>query len=362
KWTSALRFGILGAAHIGPDALITPARSHPDVIISAVATRDHFKATQYAKKHTYPRFILDRAVIKVRDANFHGQVVCYEQSLCVELVDDPEIDVIYNPLPNALHYEWTMRALRAGKHVLVEKPMATTSEEAREMIATAQQKGLVLLEAIHYTFHPATQRVKEIIISGELGNVKDIKAEFAVPSLPYGILFHKDDIRFNYDLGGGCTMDMGVYPLSALHYFASSEPIEVVSATATGHATDPTHIDRSMHTIFKFLASISGETFVDFQLPGWGLFSIIPQGLKFCVYIKLEGGEIDFTNFALPHLWHSIKVRPRDGKARIEKMYKRPDGSGEEWWSSYRYQLEAFVEKIRSRTPQYWPASDEAMR
>ncbi|KAF8485634.1 hypothetical protein JB92DRAFT_2760613 [Gautieria morchelliformis] len=342
KNADALRFGILGAARIGPDALITPAKSHSEVVVAAVASRNSEKAIQYAKTHQIPKV-------------YSGEE-CYQK-----LIEDPEIDVIYNPLPNSLHYEWTMRALKAGKHVLVEKPIADTAEEAREMISSAEQKGLVLLEAIHYTFYPAVQRVKEIINSKELGNIKSVKASFAVPTLPNGIIFLKDDVRFNYDLGGGATMDMGVYPLSAVRYFTSSDPLEVTSATSIGHALDPQRIDRSMHTFFSFPGSISAETFVDFQMPGWGPFGLLPRALKISVYIILEGGEIDFYNFAVPHLYHSIKVKPRGKKTRVEKVYKRPDGYGEEWWSTYRYQLDAFVDRVRGRTPQAWPTANEPM-
>ncbi|KAI0636110.1 NAD-P-binding protein [Trametes polyzona] len=336
KTSNPLRFGILGAARIGPDALINPAKSHADVVVAAVAARDAAKAAKYAKTHGIAK-------------TFSG-TGCYQK-----LLDDPEIDVVYIALPNALHFEWAIRTLNAGKHALIEKPIADTADEARQIFALAERKGLVALEAIHFTFHPSTQRVKAIIDSGELGKVKSVVGEFAIPSILTSLFFQKDDIRYQYDLGGGCTMDMGVYPLAALRYLTGTEsdPPEVTQATALGNP-QTTRIDRGMHATYALPASVSGETYVDFSMPGWGPFGVFPRMPKLSVRVALEGGEIEFYNYPLAGSYHWIKVRPRKGGARTEKVYRFPDGRGENSWTTYRYQLEAFVDKVRGRTPQYW--------
>ncbi|KAH7907630.1 hypothetical protein BJ138DRAFT_460302, partial [Hygrophoropsis aurantiaca] len=212
-----LKFGILGAAAIAPAALITPAKSHADVVVFAVAARDIKRAEGYAKKYGIPKY--------------YGGTTGYQ-----ELLDDPEIDCIYNPLPNGLHYEWTMKALAAGKHVLLEKPSGDTAEETRRMFDLAESKGLVLLEAFHYRFHPAIQRAKAILDSGELGAIKSIYASLAFPR---GIIGGDNDIRVKYDLGGGAMMDCGCYPLSCLRYLTSSSPSAVLSATAIRYPKDP---------------------------------------------------------------------------------------------------------------------------
>lgn len=180
-----IKFGILGAAAIAPAALISAAKSHPEVVVYAIAARDKNRAAAFAKKHS---------VSKV-----YGGPSGYQ-----ELLDDPEVQVVYNPLPNSLHYEWTMKALLAGKHVLLEKPSSSTAEETRKMFEFAEIKGLVLLEAFHYRFHPAIQRVKAIIDSGELGAIKHISPNLAVPKV-----WSSKNIRFNYALAGGALMDMG---------------------------------------------------------------------------------------------------------------------------------------------------------
>ncbi|KAI0635938.1 NAD-P-binding protein [Trametes polyzona] len=332
-----LRFGILGAARIAPNALLTPAKSHPDVAIVAVACRDQKKGAQFARKHNIPK-------------TFAGP------QAYLELIADPGIDAIYNPLPNGLHFEWTMRAVEAGKHVLVEKPFTDTAEEARQLFAAAEKKGVVILEAMHALFHPAMQRVREIIQNGELGKVKSAKASLALPQALSRFMFLEDDVRFQYDLGGGCSMDMGVYPLAAIRYVAGAESaaLEVTSATATGHPLDPERIDRAMHATYALSDSVTAESTADFGIPGWGPFGLIPSGIHIDLVVSLEGGDITYFNYVLPSTFHTIKVKPKRGSARTEKVYRYADGRGDKSWSTYRYQLEAFVDKVRGRTPWAW--------
>ncbi|KAI0367770.1 NAD-P-binding protein [Pilatotrama ljubarskyi] len=334
---SPLRFGILGAARIGPAALIKPAESHKDVVIAAVACRDEARGSQYARKH--------------KIAKVYGGPRAY-----FDLLEDPNIDAVYNPLPNGLHFEWSMRALQAGKHVLVEKPFTDTAEEARLIFALAEEKGLVVLEAMHSRFHPAMQRVREIVQSGELGKVKSATSALSLPSLVARFAFVKDDVRFQYDLGGGATMDLGVYPLAAIRYVTGTEnsAVEVTSAVATGHPLDPTRIDRAMHATYSLPDSVTAETAVDFCLPGWGPFGLLPRMVKVDLHVSLEGGDIKFFNFVLPTAYHYIKIQPKHGPGRTEKVYRYADGRGDKSWTTYRYQLEAFVAKVRGKTPWAW--------
>jgi predicted dehydrogenase len=135
-----------------------------------------------------------------------------------DLIRDPEIDAIYNPLPNGLHAEWTIRALQAGKHVLCEKPMASNAREAEAMATAARASGLVLSEAFAYRYHPLTSYVKAILERGELGTIKHIEAQFCF------LLPLTNNIRFNFELAGGALMDCGCYPVSLIRYMAGSEP------------------------------------------------------------------------------------------------------------------------------------------
>ncbi|HTD50007.1 MAG TPA: Gfo/Idh/MocA family oxidoreductase, partial [Acidimicrobiia bacterium] len=150
---ATLRIGILGAARIAPSAVIKPARNVDEAAIHAVAARDRTRAQSFASKHGIP---------KVHDTY-------------AALVADPDLDAIYNPLPNGLHAEWTIAALEAGKHVLCEKPFTANAKEAEDVAAVASRTGLVLMEAFHYRYHPLAQRVLDIVGSGVLGQVRHVE-------------------------------------------------------------------------------------------------------------------------------------------------------------------------------------------
>src|SRR5580658_5867474 len=163
-----LRIGVLGAAKIAPGALIKPARRTGRAEVVAVAARDVDRARAYAKKNKIPR-VLDS----------------YEA-----LLADPELDAVYIPLPNGLHGHWTIAALQAGKHVLVEKPFTANADEARQVAEAAAHAGLVVMEAFHYQYHPMTRRLVEIVQTGELGTIKGIDIAFSAP------LARPGDIRY----------------------------------------------------------------------------------------------------------------------------------------------------------------------
>src|SRR5512147_1419029 len=152
--TSPIRIGVLGAAAIVPMALTNPARKVSEAQVVAIAARDPQRAERFAIRHNIPRV----------------------HQTYNDLLADPDIDAIYNPLPNGLHAEWTIRALKAGKHVLCEKPFASNASEAQEMAKVAAETGLVLSEAFAYRYHPLAARMQTIIASGELGKIQHIDA------------------------------------------------------------------------------------------------------------------------------------------------------------------------------------------
>lgn len=345
--TPVIRFGILGAANIAPAALIKPALSHPEVVVYAVAARSLEKARAYARKYA-----IEKA---------YGGPNAYQ-----ELLDDPSVDAVYNPLPNALHYEWTMKALHAGKHVLLEKPSTDTAEETREMFEYARSQGLVLLEAFHYRFHPAIHRVKAILDSGELGSIKHAEAAM---KLGKGFV-PDDDIRFRYELGGGIMMDMGCYTLHCLRYLFGANPLEVLSATADTMPTSdgsPSKIDAGTTATFAFPGDATGTATCHMRVPP--TLGIIPALPSMPLSVTCEKGELKVFNFVMPTLYHWIEVSVKDGKGgkaikkRVEKVYKplNPGVKGEEWWTTYRYQLEAFVDQVKGRKPATWLSAEDAV-
>jgi predicted dehydrogenase len=295
-----IRIGVLGAARITPMALLRPARSVPDVSVVAVAARDPARARKFAGKHGLARI-------------HEG----YEA-----LLADPEIDAVYNPLPNGLHCEWTIRALRAGKHVLCEKPIAANAEEAERMAEAATETGLVLAEAFHWRYHPLAERMKEVIASGELGEIRHVETRFCIPFLLPG------DIRYNLALAGGATMDVGSYSVSIARFLAGAEP-EVVRAEA--RLSSP-GIDRWMTAELRFPDGRTGR--VTHALLSSTLLAASAE-------VRGDRGTMRVLNPIAPHVLNRLTVRTEAGR-RSERV------KGE---ATYIGQLRAFARAVRGEAP-----------
>ena len=187
---SPLKVGILGTGRIVGPAMVEPAAGRPDVEVRAIASRDKDRARTAADRHGIP-------------------VACkgYEA-----LIDRDDIDLVYIALPPALHCEWTIRSLMAGKAVLCEKPLAMTPAEVDAMYGAARMAGRPLIEAMHYHFHPIIRTIGAMIAAGRIGTVLAAHGRLGinVPSRPH-------EHRFSGALGGGALMDLGCYPLHAFH-------------------------------------------------------------------------------------------------------------------------------------------------
>ncbi len=292
-----LRIGILGAAKIAPMAMIKPAGQVPEATVVAVAARDRARAEKFAAKH---------GIEKVHDD--------YQA-----IVDDPEIDAVYVPLAIGMHYKWTDRALRAGKHVLCEKPITGNADEAEQLADLAESNGLVLMEALHWRYHALAARMKEIMASGELGNIKHIEAHLCIP-----VLSPKDK-RFDYGMAGGATMDVGCYPVSMVRHLAEAEP-EVVSARAKLVGDQ---IDRRMDADLRFADGRTAKIIC-------ALRSMRP--LDMSARVEGDAGEMRVLNPVAPQLFHRMKIRTTQGK-RKEKVPGEP---------TYNEQLRAFVDAVRN--------------
>ncbi len=195
---TTLNWGLLSTARINRKiipAILASKRAR----LLAVASRTQSAAEEYARAWKIPRA--------------HGS---YEA-----LLHDPEIDAIYNPLPNHLHAEWTIRAVQAGKHVLCEKPITLSLEAMDAIIAAAQQHNRVVAEAFMYRHHPKTLAAKRVIESGDLGKIRLIRGSFSF------VLDRPDDYRNKPEQGGGSLWDIGCYPVSYTRYLLGMEPLEV---------------------------------------------------------------------------------------------------------------------------------------
>jgi predicted dehydrogenase len=295
-----ISFGTLGAANITPQALIYPCINEPNATIKVIAARDKQHASDFAKYHQISRVV-----------DSYDQVVNHESC-----------NALYNPLPISLHKNWTIEALKAGKHVLCEKSLACNEEEAAAMAQVAKSEGLILMDAFHYRYHPLFKTAKRIYDDGSLGEIQEVSAIFSIAGTP-----SNDDIRMNYETAGGVTMDIGCYPISWLRHLTGQEP-EVVSATAE---TGPKYVDLMLEANFM-IGNIKGSIMGDMRANG-----------KFAAEIRVNGerGSMIVRNPLAPHMGHVLETEI-DGKREFLTVDRR---------TTYCYQLDAFMEAVQINTP-----------
>ncbi|MCB0094815.1 MAG: Gfo/Idh/MocA family oxidoreductase, partial [Caldilineaceae bacterium] len=220
--TQKIRWGIISTANINK-ALLNPIRQATRSELSAVASRDGQRARDYAAAENIPKA--------------YGS---YE-----EMLADPDIDVVYNPLPNALHKEWTVKAAQAGKHVLCEKPLVTNLADLAAVEAAANTNGVTIFEAFMYLHHPQTRKALEMVQAGNLGTVQQINSWFHFYLPPE----RSSNIRLSAPLEGGSLWDVGVYPNSmAIVMAQAGAPAEVWASQIVGE----TGVDVGMRAQLRF--------------------------------------------------------------------------------------------------------------
>jgi predicted dehydrogenase len=269
--------GTLGSSRISLPALIEPAASVPEVTVAAVAARDKSRADAFALRHGIP-----------------AAYESYE-----ELLADPDIDAIYNPLPNSLHGPWTLQAIAAGKHVLCEKPFASNADEAAQVADAAAASGLVVMEAMHYRHHPLTRRLSELV--AELGPVQHLQCWTSF------VIADPDDIRYDFDLGGGALMDGGCYAIDCLRLLGPGEP-EVTAALADPYLRVPGRgpdragaaADRAMAVRLAYPGDATAWFESAFTLDG---------ELRADVHVSCEQGHVWVRNFIQAHWGHLVAIK-----------------------------------------------------
>lgn len=198
---SKIRWGVLSTANIGTVKVIPAMQRGRYCEVSAIASRDKSRAKTAAQELGIP---------KTYDA--------YEA-----LLADPDVDAVYNPLPNHLHVPWSIKALEAGKHVLCEKPIGLNSDEGRQLVEAARRHPkLKVMEAFMYRHHPQWQKAREIVTSGGIGELRTIQTFFSYFN------DNPDDIRNQADIGGGGLMDIGCYAISLSRFIFDAEPARVL--------------------------------------------------------------------------------------------------------------------------------------
>ncbi|MEJ6488763.1 Gfo/Idh/MocA family oxidoreductase [Leucobacter sp. USCH14] len=295
-----LRIGVLGTARINEHTPIRPARDVGARIV-AVAAREPERAQAYAEEHGIERALDDYAA----------------------LVADPEVEVVYNPLPNALHAPWNLQAIAAGKHLLAEKPFASNAAEAAAVHRAASERpNLVVFNGFHYGYHPVFRRFKDVLRSGEIGDVQFVRAVMTVdvPDL--------SDIRWSWPLAGGALMDVGCYVIDALDHVAAElggEAQLLAVKTGSRSGADP-RVDSWAELTFALPGGVHGVAEVN--LVGPREFSLTAIGSQ---------GSLHQCNLSYVHTDDRLLVST-GSDARTEHLGRT---------SSFVHQMRAFRDAVR---------------
>jgi len=222
-----IRWGILSTAKIGRK-VIPAIHASNNGIVAAVASRNIAAAESFAAEMNIPQA--------------YGS---YD-----ELLASPHIDAIYIPLPNGMHHEWSLKCAAAGKHTLCEKPLADNAAQAQQMVEAFHNANLKFAEAFMYRLHPQTQRARQIIQDGSIGELKIINASFSFR------IKEENDVRLQADLAGGALMDVGCYPVSLMRLITGEEPIRAEAVAVFG---DASNVDEVMTGALYFPSGVVGH-------------------------------------------------------------------------------------------------------
>lgn len=233
--TEEIRWGILSTANIGAKRVIPAIHKSRNGMVAAVASRNSERAQTFADANNIP--------------TAYGS---YE-----DLLADDSLDAIYIPLPNNMHAEWSIQCAEAGIPTLCEKPLASNADEAQGMVDAFKSRDVLFAEAFMYRFHPQTQRVKQMIDDGAIGEVAMMSATFSF-QIRAG---NEDNIRLQKDLAGGALMDVGCYCVNSMRYMIGSEPTR---GTAYAQFGD---VDEHITAILEFPSGALGHLDASLRLP-----------------------------------------------------------------------------------------------
>jgi xylose dehydrogenase (NAD/NADP) len=299
----SVTWGLLSTARIN-NAILAGARASDRVSVLAVASRDGARAEAYAREHD-----LERA---------YGS---YEA-----LLDDPDVEAVYVPLPNSLHVEWTLRALEAGKHVLCEKPFSRSADDVERAFEVAERAGLVLSEGFMWRHHPQARKLVELVAGGAIGRLRLIRASFGFQLAP---VHGADDLRFRPELDGGALMDVGCYCLSGIRLLAG-EPERVYAEQVVG----PSGVDIGFGATLRFPDDVVAQFDCGFAVP-------------YRDELEVVGDE---ASLFVDDPWHihspGIELRREPEPERIEVERIPVDHA-----SSYRLELENIGDAIHGTAP-----------
>lgn len=304
------------------------------------------------------------------------------------MLDDPEIDCIFIPLPNGLHYEWAVRAIRAGKHVLLEKPSVSNADEAQVLFnlpELSKPNAPVLLEAFHNRFYPSWALFKSMV------NPEDVAHVSSSSMIPWWAT-SKNDINFNYPLSGGTMMAMGTYNFAALRLLFGGDPVECTSCDVNAY-TDGAHknCDYDFSATFRFPNGGIGNA--QSTLKGASVLKpssvtvktrevVVPDDSLPASQTKVRTREMSLYGLIHGIFWHRIDVKDSyeirnkdtamvvrhwdEKKSHKAYTFKEAGGEfadlpGETYWMSYRHQLEQFMNRVKGRETQHWVTGEDSI-
>jgi xylose dehydrogenase (NAD/NADP) len=309
-----LRWGVMGTANIAQGVLIPAIQQSTFGTVEVIGSRD-----------------LERARSVSQSLGIGRAVGSYEA-----LLNDPDIDAVYIALPNALHAEWTIRAAEAGKAVLCDKPLATSANDAARQIEACSKHGVSLMEGFMYRFHPQTLRVQELIASGAIGQVREVRAHLSVNILR---TFDASNIRYQAGLGGGALLDMGCYTVNISRMVFGSEPARVVGRM---HVDPTLGVDISATGILEFAEGVAMIS-CSFAADGQGTYTIVgTEGT-----IEVPRGVILGLGTRAPE--GLVVVVDADGNRR-EELFEPAN--------QYRNMVDAFAESVLNKQSAPLPAQD----
>lgn len=242
-----LRLGGVGVARIALDRVLPSARFAQRVEVVAIASRDLAKARRAADQLAIPRA--------------YGS---YDA-----LLRDADVDAVYNPLPNSLHAPWTIAAAEAGKHVLCEKPLAVSTEEARRMVDACRRNGVVVMDAFMYRHHPQHRVAFDLLRREGVGRLRHIRASFTyLHTSPRG------NVRFAPELAGGALMDVGCYAINLARWAAGEEPLSV---HAVQRESAEFGVDVSVSMLLEFPGGLAATLDAGFDRIGGGTYELVAE-------------------------------------------------------------------------------------
>jgi len=295
-----ISWGIMGTAAIAVDHVIPAIEAARGCAVAALASRTKERAAELAGTLGIP----------CHYGSYDG------------LLADPDVDCVYVPLPNSMHLDWTLRAIQAGKAVLVEKPMADKREDVQRMAETAAAAGVLLAEAFMYRYHPQLQWLLELVRGGELGTVRVIRGSIGF------VIGEPPDIRLDPELGGGALLDVGCYPLDAMCLIYGTAPTaaRAVSCYRGG-------VDQLSAAVLEFPGERVGLMDATFRLP-W---------LRSPLEVSGERGTVRLDNAFNPGQRPATGVLLRPGAPDQPLTF--------EGMNAYRAMVESFSDSFRSGTP-----------